>query len=97
MEIEWNNSECFAPGDHIKFRGKTGIVTEQIHQYIHTDIPGMGWINTIQEGKYMVRGVPKTCKRCKHGYGYSCCPLFCHFSQDTVMPDDTCQHWEMVV
>jgi len=93
--IEWNNSENFIPGDFIKYRGKTGIVIEQIYQYIKTDIPGVGWINIIVDGPYTVRGIPKTCKRCKNAYGYSCTPTYCKYSQSSVLtPDYHCDHFE---
>ena len=91
--IEWNNSENYVCGDFIKYRGKIGIVLEQIHQYIKTDIPGAGWINIIVEGKYTVRGVPKTCERCKHSYGYSQSPQYCEYSHSSVLPDHNCDHW----
>ena len=93
--IEWNNSECFIVGDFVKYRGKTGLVLEQIHQYLKTDILGAGWINVLTEGKYMVRGVPKTCERCKHfGFNYSGVPSECSRDKNTYDPDHNCNYWE---
>jgi len=94
--IEWNNSENFIPGDFIKYRGKTGIVLEQVHQYIKTDIPSAGWINIIIEGPYTVRGVPKFCKRCKHfKYNYSSESSLCLIDKNIHKCEDSCSEWTL--
>lgn len=92
-EICWCNSERFAPDDKINVYGKIGNVTEVIHQYLHTDIPGIGWINP--ENVCTIRGIPKICRRCKYSLGYSGGPYFCdiHKTGDHDQ-NDTCDQWD---
>jgi len=94
IEICWCNSEEYTPGDLIKIRGKTGTVLETIHQYLKTDIPGLGWINVITEGKNTVRGIPKNCDHCYYAQGYSGGPYYCIDSKkNTLDKDHTCKNW----
>jgi len=95
QDICWCNSENFTIGDPIKVRGKIGTVTEKIHQYLHTDIPGIGWINP--ENTTTVRGIPKTCHRCKYSLGYSGGQYFCDMHKTKNHDqNDTCDQWNYV-
>jgi hypothetical protein len=93
IDVCWCNSENYTPGDLIKIRGKTGRVTEVIHQYLKTDIPGLSWINVITEGKNTVRGILKNCDHCVYAFGYSGGPYSCEISNQENDKDHTCKNW----